>query len=250
MGNPGIALPMSGPSDCFATTRWTLVVSAGQPSSPLADQALEELCGIYWYPLYLFVRRQGLNKEDAEDRVQSFLERLLRGRDLGNLSAERGRFRAFLLASMKHFLANEWRDARRQKRGGGQEVLSLDWHAADQRFHRDLVDANPSVEASFDRAWAVALLERVLARLEAEMKADGKGAFFEVARNFLAIDSESVPYEEAARQLNTDEAGLRVAVHRLRKRYRTLLHDEIAQTLVDPAGVDEELRSLRAALRR
>jgi DNA-directed RNA polymerase specialized sigma24 family protein len=241
---------MSGPSDCFATTRWTLVVSASQPSSPLADQALEELCRIYWYPLYLFVRRQGLNKEDAEDRVQSFLERLLRGRDLGNLSAERGRFRAFLLASMKHFLANEWRDARRQKRGGGQELLSLDWHAADERFHRDLVDANPSVEASFDRAWAVALLERVLERLESEMRADGKGPFFAVARNFLAIDRENVPYEEAARQLDTDEAALRVAVHRLRKRYRTMLHDEIAQTLIDPAGVDEELRSLRAALRQ
>lgn len=241
---------MSGPSDCFATTRWTLVVSASQPSSPLADQALEELCRIYWYPLYLFVRRQGLGKEDAEDRVQSFLERLLRGRDLGNLSAERGRFRAFLLASMKHFLANEWRDARRQKRGGGQEVLSLDWHAADERFHRDLVDANPSVEASFDRAWAVALLERVLARLESEMQADGKGPFFAVTRNFLAIDRESVPYEEAARQLGTDEAGLRVAVHRLRKRYRALLHDEIAQTLTDPAQVDEELRSLRGALSR
>jgi DNA-directed RNA polymerase specialized sigma24 family protein len=241
---------MSRGPDYFATTRWTLVVSAARPSSPLADQALEELCRIYWYPLYLFVRHQGFGREDAEDRVQSFLERLLRGRDLENLSAGQGRFRAFLLASMKHFLANDWRDARRQKRGGGHEPLPLDWNGADDRFQRDLVDAAPSVEAAFDRAWAIAILEQVIKRLEAECRANGKGPFFEVARSFLAVDRESVPYAEAARQLGMDEASLRVAVHRLRKRYRTLLQDEIAQTLCDPAGVDEELRSLRLALTR
>jgi RNA polymerase sigma-70 factor (ECF subfamily) len=234
--------------DHFVTTRWTMVVSAGRKSSPHSERALAELCRAYWYPLYVYVRRQGHSKEDAEDTVQAFFARLLAGGDLAGLSAERGRFRAFLLASTKHFLANEWNRANRQKRGGGSEHLSLDWTGADDRFRLDPADPAATPDASFDRAWALALLERVVGRLGDEMGAEGKGALFGVGRGFLAMDRDAVPYGEAARGLGMEEGALRVAVHRMRKRYRALLRDEIGQTLADPAWVDEELRSLQAAL--
>ncbi len=198
---------MSRGPDYFATTRWTLVVSAARPSSPLADQALEELCRIYWYPLYLFVRRQGFGREDAEDRVQSFLERLLRGRDLENLSAGQGRFRAFLLASMKHFLANDRRDARRQKRGGGHEPLPLDWNGADDRFQRDLVDATPSVEAAFDRAWAIIVVNNRPRRCTAPFR-----------HTFRSSQSPgSAPKSSNTRRCNSPGTGMNLPVASARR---------------------------------
>ncbi len=240
--------PAGAGHDHFVTTRWTMVVDAGRRSSPHSERALAELCQAYWYPLYAYVRRQGHPREDAEDSVQSFFARLLARNDLGGLSAERGRFRAFLLASMKHFLANEWNRANRQKRGGGAEHLSLDWTGADERFRLDPADPALSPDVVFDRAWALALLERVVVRLGGEMTAAGKESLFAAGRAFLAMDRAAVPYTEAARGLGMEESALRVAVHRMRKRYRELLRDEIGQTLVDPAWADEELRSLQAAL--
>jgi RNA polymerase sigma-70 factor (ECF subfamily) len=235
------------PRDVFVTTRWTMVLSAGRKSSPHSERALAELCQTYWYPLYAFVRRQGKTKEDAEDLVQTFFARFLEKNYLEGLAAERGKFRAFLLAALKHFLANEWDRAQAQKRGGGAEHLSLNWQDADERFHLDPPDpTNP--ERLFDREWALAMLDRVITRLADECARDGKAELFTQAKGFLTVGSAAIPYGEAAQQLGVDEGALRVTVHRLRKRYRELLRDEIAQTLAEPGQVDEELRSLLAAL--
>ena len=235
------------PGDIFVTTRWTVVLSAGRKSSPQSDRALGELCQTYWYPLYAYVRRRGHSKEDAEDLVQAFFEKFLEKNYLEGLSAERGKFRAFLLASLKHFLANEWDKSQRQKRGGGIAPLSLDWQSADERFHLDPPDPS-SPDKTFDREWALALLERVITRLRDECAHEGKAKLFEQAKGYLMVGEQAIPYAHAAQALGVDEGTVRVAVHRLRGRYRALLRDEIAQTLDDPAQVTEELRSLQAAL--
>lgn len=239
--------PAAPAGDYFVTTRWTVVLHAGRKSSPQSDRALGELCQTYWYPLYAYVRRHGKTKEDAEDLVQAFFEKFLAKNYLEGLSAERGKFRAFLLASLKHFLANEWDKSQRQKRGGGVTHLSLDWQGADERFHLDPPDPR-SPDRTFDREWALALLERVVVRLRDECAADGKAGLFEQAKGCLMVGESAIPYAEAAKTLGMDEGAVRVAVHRLRKRYRELLRDEIAQTLDDPAQVAEELRALQAAL--
>ncbi len=223
------------------------MLQAGQKSSPHSDQALAELCQTYWYPLYAYVRRQGKTKEDAEDLVQAFFARFLERNYLEGLAVERGKFRAFLPASLKNFLANEWDRSQRQKRGGGVEHLSLNWQDADDRFQLDPPDP-ASPDRTFDREWAMALLERVVGRLREECVTDGKARLFEQAKGFLMVGQEVIPYAHAAAELGIDEGAVRVAVHRLRKRYRELLRDEIAQTLDDPAQVAEELRSLQVAL--
>ncbi|MCP5528415.1 MAG: sigma-70 family RNA polymerase sigma factor [Verrucomicrobiales bacterium] len=234
---------------CFVTTRWTVVVQAGHKSSPNSDQALAELCQTYWYPLYAYARRRTASREQAEDAVQGFFARFLARNYLTGLSSGKGRFRAFLLASLKHFLVNEWEKATRQKRGGGVTVLSLDWRHAEARYrdHEGPTDSE-SPDRLYDREWALALLGRVIARLEAECAAAGKHRLFTVAKTFLTFRADAVPQAAAAAELGIEEGALRVAVHRLRRRYRELLRDEIGQTLADPAAVDEELRSLRAAL--
>jgi RNA polymerase sigma-70 factor (ECF subfamily) len=209
---------------------------------------LAELCQIYWYPLYAYVRRRTQSREEAEDLTQGFFERFLEKNYLEGLSADRGKFRAFLLAALKHYLANAWDKAGRQKRGGGVGHLSLDWPSADQRYQVEPADRS-SPDRMFDRAWALALLERVLGRLEAEYALEGRAELFRVARGFLMVGVDSVPYADAGRGLGMTEGTMRVAVHRLRKRYRQLLRDEIAETLSDPAQVEEELHSLQAALR-
>jgi DNA-directed RNA polymerase specialized sigma24 family protein len=229
--------------DVFATTHWTAVLAAGRRSTPQANVALEELCRTYWFPLYAYVRRRGHAREDAQDLTQAFFARFLEKNYLEGLSGERGKFRAFLLASLNHFLANEWDRARRQKRGGGLAALSLDWQDADTRYQIDPAD-NLSPDKLYDRVWAVTLLERVLARLRAESNADGKALAFEKLKPFLTAGKAAIPYAEAATALGVSEAAARVAVHRLRRRYRELLRDEIGQTLSDPAQVEEEMRSL------
>jgi DNA-directed RNA polymerase specialized sigma24 family protein len=236
------------PRDAFVTTRWTLVLAAGRRSAVQSDEALAELCRTYWYPLYAYVRRPGRSREDAEDLTQAFFARFLERNYLEGLAAERGEFRAFLLASLKHFLANEWDRLQRQKRGGGVEHLSLDWRGADDRYRLDPPDGAATPEAVFDRQWALALLERVIARLGEEMAGDGKAGLFAEGRRFLMLGRDAGPYGESAGRLGMDEGAVRVAVHRMRRRYRELLRDEIAQTLADPGLVEDELRSLQAAL--
>jgi len=222
------------------------VLAAGRRSTPQSDSALEELCRTYWFPLYAYVRRQGHSKEDAEDLTQGFFAGFLRRNYLEDLSSQRGRFRAFLLAALKHFLANEWDKTRRQKRGGGVPHLSLDWHSADTQFQ--VAAANQqSPDAAFDREWATALLAKVIERLRAESATEGKAAHFEELKAFLTAAKGEASYPEAARALEMEETAVRVAVHRLRKRYRQLLRAEIANTLADPAQVDEELRALFSA---
>jgi RNA polymerase sigma-70 factor (ECF subfamily) len=229
--------------DYFVSTRWTVVLSAGHKSSPGSDQALAELCQVYWYPLYAYARRQGRSREDAQDLVQAFFEKFLQKNYLEDVSCEHGKFRAFLLACLKHFLANEWDKATRQKRGGGARHLALDWQSADQRYQLEPPD-NATPDRLYDREWAQALLARVLARLKEEYVLAGKGALFEHAKSSLMGRGEGMPHVDAAAGLDMDVGALRVAVHRLRARYREMLKEEIAQTLSDPAAVQEELRSL------
>ncbi len=223
------------------------MLAAGKRHTPQSDRALEELCRTYWFPLYAYVRRRGHNKEDAEDLTQAFFARFLEKNYLDGLSAERGRFRAFLLASLKHFLANEWDKSQAQKRGGGAAHLSLDWQTADTKFQVAATN-EPSPDKAFDREWALALLAKVIERLQAECEAEGK------AKTVRAIEKLShggrkggSAQAEVAQVLGMEEGAVRVAVHRLRKRYRVLLRDEIAQTLADPAQVDEEMRALFGA---
>ena len=236
----------SAPGDVFATTHWTVVLAAGRRATPQSDHALEELCRAYWFPLYAYVRRRGHTKEDAEDLTQAFFARFLARNYLEGLSAERGRFRAFLLASLKNFLANEWDKTQRQKRGGDAPHLSLDWQTADTQF-QFAATGEPSPDKAFDREWAVALLGKVIERLRAECAAEGRNRQFDELKVFLTADKGAQSYAEAGRKLGMAETAVRVAVHRLRKRYRQLLRDEIAQTLADPAQGDEEMRGLFGA---
>ena len=222
------------------------MLAAGKRRTLQSERALEQLCRTYWFPLYAYVRRRGHNKEDAEDSVQAFFARFLAKNYLAGMSAERGRFRAFLLASLKHFLINEWKKSQRLKRGGGEKNLSLDWQTADMKFQ--VAAANePSPDKTFDREWALALLAKVIGRLQTECEADGKSNQFERLKIFLTAGKGESSHAEAARELDMDETAVRVAVHRLRKRYRLLLRDEISQTLADAADVDEEMRALFGA---
>jgi RNA polymerase sigma-70 factor (ECF subfamily) len=234
-------------SDIFATTRWTVVLAAGSRSTPNADVALEELCRTYWYPLYAYVRRHGHSREDAEDLTQAFFARLLEKNYLEGISTDKGKFRAFLLVALKRFLANEWDRANRQKRGGGVIPLSLDWRDADQRYQINPADTL-SPDKLYDRAWAVTVLEQVITRLRDESAAEGKARLYEQLKAFLMAGKSDIPYAQAAAALELTEGAVRVAVHRLRRRYRELLREQIAQTLSDPAQADEEMQALFSAL--
>lgn len=230
----------------FATTHWTVVLAAGQRHTPQSDGALEELCRTYWFPLYAYVRRRGHTKEDAEDLVQAFFARFLEKNYLAGVNAERGRFRAFLLASLKHFLINEWKKSQRLKRGGGEKLLSLDWETADTKFQVTTTN-EPSPDRAFDREWALALLAKVIERLQQECAADGKAQLFAQLKLFLTTGQGESAQAEVAKSLGMEEGAVRVAIHRLRQRYRQLLRDEIANTLSDVTMVNEEMRALFGA---
>ena len=231
--------------DHFATTSWTMVMDAGRAGTAEAEKALAALCEIYWFPLYAYIRRRGRSKEDAEDLTQAFFARLLDQGGLDRLDSSNGRFRAFLLASLKNFLANEWDRATAKKRGGSITHLSLHWENADSRFA--ISDASaPSPDVSFDREWALTLLERVVLILGAESEDQGKGHEFELLKCYLTTRGEA-HYEETAAGLGIETGALRVRIHRMRKRYRELLKAEIASTLSNPMMVDEELAVLLGA---
>jgi len=232
----------ASPDGFFATTRWTMVRAAGAS----AADALEALCTAYWFPLYAYVRRHGFSKEDAEDLTQAFFAKLLERQDFAGLKQENGRFRAFLLAALKNFLSNERDRAGRMKRGGNITHFSLDWQSADTQFQiADRGQVPP--DAAYDREWAVALLERVISKLREESLAEGKAERFDQLKSYLTMGKGEIPYVTAAIALGMDEGTVRVAVHRLRKRYRELLRSEVADTLSDPAMVDEELAVLLGA---
>ena len=228
----------------FAATRWSIVLAAGGEHDATATRrALEELIQAYWFPLYAFVRRQGCQAAAAEDLVQGFLARLLEKEDLAQVDRSKGRFRSFLLAAMKNFMANERARDRALKRGGGVRVLALDSLDAEARYAVEPAD-EMTPDRLFDRRWALAVLEQVLARLRREFIDAGNGALFETIKDCLTPDRGKLPYAQLARRLGMTEGALKVAVHRMRRRYRDLLRHEIAQTVETPAQVDEEIAYL------
>ncbi|MGA2051672.1 MAG: sigma-70 family RNA polymerase sigma factor [Opitutales bacterium] len=231
----------------FATTRWTVVLAAGRETSPQAARALEELCGAYWYPLYAYVRRRGHGREDAEDLTQEFFARLLERDYLQAAARAKGRFRTFLLVAFQRFLANEWDRARAQKRGGGRPVLPLEAETAERRYQIEPVD-ELSADRIYERRWALTLIEETVGRLRREFAQAGKAGEFEQLKSFLTADREKIPYAELAVSLGQAEGALRVAVHRLRRRFRELFRQEIAQTVSSPEEIEAELRHLLAAL--
>jgi RNA polymerase sigma-70 factor (ECF subfamily) len=220
-----------------------MVLTARQGESPQAARALEELCRTYWYPLYAYVRRRGYDAHEAEDLTQEFFARLLAKNYLADVHREKGKFRSFLLASLKHFLANEWDRALAKKRGGGHTIISLD---AETRYRQEPKD-ELSADKLLDRQWAIALLDQVLARLGTEYTDAGKSEVFEQLKDSLTGARDSIPYAAIAAKLGTTEGAVKVAVHRLRQRYRKLLREEIAHTVASPAEIDEEIRHLFAA---
>jgi RNA polymerase sigma-70 factor (ECF subfamily) len=243
----GPVLPLGAPQ--FLTTRWTVVLAAGGADAARSGEALEALCRAYWYPLYAWVRRQGRSPEDAEDLTQAFFASLLARRDLGGADRAKGRFRSFLLASMKHFLANERDRARAQKRGGGQPLLALDAGSAETRYALE-PSHGESADRVFERRWALTLLDATLARLRAEYARDGKERLFDELKETLAAGRGEVPYAGIGARMGMGEGAVKVAAHRLRRRYREALRSEIADTVASPGEVEEELRHLHAAVSR
>jgi RNA polymerase sigma factor (sigma-70 family) len=230
----------------FATTSWTVVREAGAGDTPQTEAALEKLCTTYWFPIYAYIRRRGHSKEDAEDLTQGFFARLLSRNLLDAADAERGRFRSFLLGALKHFLANEWRRSQCQKRGGQEVHLSIDWLDAEAQF-QVAAAAGKNPDRVFDQEWAVALLARVIGRLGDECADTGRVAQFEELKVYLTVGKSTMPYAAVAKGLGIAEGGVRVAVHRLRRRYRELLRDEVCRTLSNPAQVEEEMKALFSA---
>ena len=233
-------------SPVFATTHWSVVLAAGQKNSG-ADQALEKLCRTYWYPLYAFIRRSGYTQHDAEDLTQEFFTRLLAKNYLSAVDRTKGRFRSFLLAAFQHFVSNQQRDARAQKRGGNCAFISLNDELAEQEYLRS-APADLSAERLFVQQWAHTLLGQVVARLHQEFVVAGKATLFENLKIFLTGDKNVGAYADLAARLNTTEAALKMSVSRMRQRYGELLRDEIANTVSNPAEVDDELRALFAAM--
>jgi RNA polymerase sigma-70 factor (ECF subfamily) len=239
--------PAPGPRE-FTTTHWSLVVAArpDQASRTAARKALEELCRAYWYPLYAFVRYRGYAPDEAQDLTQSFFATLIETRGFASADPERGRFRSYLLGAMKHFLANEWHRARTKKRGG--DVTFLDLDALDPEARYALAPARSAdPDAGFDREWAQETIARAMEKLRVESETRGRGALFEGLRGSLTGDEP--PRGETAARLGMTEGAVKVAVHRLRQRYRQLLRAEIAETVTDPEEIDVEMRHLVGALR-
>jgi RNA polymerase sigma factor (sigma-70 family) len=235
-----------GPSP-FPTTRWTLVVAAGDPQRREARSALFSLCEHYWYPLYAYLRRRGYPAEQAQDLTQEFFVRVLEGRYLDRADPAKGRFRSFMLTSLKFFVADEEDRQRARKRGGGA-LVPLEFPSGEERYQREPAhDETP--ERIFERRWALSLLDLVVEKLRAEFVHHGRPDHFERLKVFLLGGSDA-PYAALAREMNTSEGALKVAVHRLRKRYRELFRQEIADTVADPAEVESELRYLAAVFAR
>jgi RNA polymerase sigma-70 factor (ECF subfamily) len=234
------------PTDWVPTTHWSVVLAAGQGTSPQAAVALEQLCRLYWYPLYAYIRRRGCQIPEAQDLTQEFFARLLKDHWLAGVHPSKGKFRAFLLAALNHFLANEWNRSHAAKRGGGRPLISLDDTAEARYALEPASDLTP--EKVFERRWALTLFEQALARLQEEHRATSTGRHFECLKGFLSSEPSEGEYCRVGTQLEMTPGAVSAAVYRLRQRYRALVRDEIARTVSDPAEVDEEIRSLLAAL--
>lgn len=239
--------PKTEAKGLFPATRWTVVVTAGGQASLQSQAAMETLCRTYWYPLYAFVRHRGYSREDAQDLVQGFFTRLLAKQDLATVERERGRFRCFLLGSLRHFLANEWDRQRAAKRGGGGQTIPLDEVLAERQFSQE-PGHELTAEKLYERSWAWTVLERVRARLREDYRSEGKNARFELLEKFLPGEESDLTCAEVGVRLGLREGTIKAEIHRLRQRYRDLLRDEIAQTVASPEEVTEEIRHLIAVL--
>jgi RNA polymerase sigma factor (sigma-70 family) len=233
----------------FVTTHWSLVLTAARHDSTRAQAALAKLCQTYWYPLYAYVRRRGHAPHDAQDLTQEFFARLLEQNWIAQADRERGRFRTFLLTALSHFLANEWHKARAEKRGGKAQIVPLQLDSAETRYGQEPSDPL-TPEQTYERRWALALLDEVLNRLRDEHVAENNAEFFEMLKPCLVGDRTLQPYAELATALGLTESAIKSAVHRMRQRYRKLLREEIANTVASSAEIDEELRYLMTVLAR
>ncbi len=231
----------------FPTTHWSIILAAGSPESPRYREALEALCRDYWFPLYAFLRRRGYGPDAAQDCTQGFFAHMLEKQDLCRADPNRGRFRSFLLAMLKHFAADAQERARAQKRGGGKNVVSLDLAEAEARYAAEPAhDLSP--EKLFERSWALTVLSRTMARLKQDAIGENKPLLFEQLKAHLGGQEDAVPYRDLAAKVNMTEGAIKVAVHRLRQRYRELLREEVAQTVPTPEEVEDEIRALFTAL--
>ncbi len=235
------------PQPVFVTTHWSVVVTAGRKDTTRARDALARLCQTYWGPLYAYARRVGNAPHDAQDLTQEFFARLLGKNFLADADESRGRFRSFLLGAFKHFLANEWDKASAQKRGGGQIPIPIDPAVSETTYDYEPAD-NITADKIYERRWALTLLAQVLKRLREEYVRDGREKLFEELKPTLTEASRTVRYAEMAARLGTSEGAVKVAVHRLRQRYREVLRAEIAETVAGPGEVEDELKNLFAAL--
>ena len=243
---------MSGPPSGaargrFPTTHWSIVLHAGAGDDTAARAALETLCRQYWYPIYAFVRRQGRAHHEAEDCTQAFLARLLALDGVARARPELGRFRAFLLSSLRHFLANEWRKTQAAKRGGGVVIESLDWQDAEQRFAHEPADPGLTPEQAFDRNWAQGMIDRATRELRAEYVKSGRGRLFEALAPLLLGDDGADSLAGKAESLGMNTHALTMALHRLRRRLGEQLRGYVAETVSGCSDVDDELRHLIAA---
>ncbi len=231
----------------FETTQWSLVLAAGQRGSAGAEEALARLCSLYWYPVFAFVRRQGHPADEAQDLTQGFFARLIEKGELSAADRSRGRFRSFLLTNCRFYLANERDRAFTQKRGGGRVPLSIDVAAAEGRYERALAHSE-TPERLFDRQWCLTLLDGVFEGLRAEYAATGKADLFDRLKEFLTAGEDAGTHADAARELGTSTGAVKVAVHRLRRRYREELRRRVADTLGSDQDVGDELRYLLKTL--
>lgn len=235
-----------GGSPVFGTTLWTVVLAAGDPDHPGAAAALDRLCRVYWYPVYAYVRRKGRGAAEAEDLTQEFFARLLGRGFPGGIRREGGKFRSYLLRALDHFLVNEWRRDQAAKRGGGATTFSLDGVDAEARYRLEPADA-ATPESLYDRRWAATVLDAARARLRDEYARQGKAELFAALEPCLTGRDDALPYPELMARLELKSSALKMAVHRLRKRYGEMLRDEIAQTVATPGEVEDEIRHLIAA---
>ena len=231
----------------FTTTHWTVILAAAGPTAPEASEALEKLCRAYWYPLYAYVRRRGYAPHDAQDLTQEFFARLLARNFLQGVAADKGRFRSFLLASLNHFLADEWDKARAQKRGGNQFHLSLDATTGEDRYQLEPAD-DFNAEKLFERRWAAALLEQARSRLETEYVESGRAELYQRLRTVEAGSRATPPYAQLGAEVGLSESAVKSAVFRMRRRYHELLREEVAGTVSGPSEIDEEIRYLITVL--